>query len=76
MKRPDLNKRTHTQTTGVGKLLRLNRNPELIFSNAVKNTSTGLYVYPRLEQNKKVNPNLVKTTRRLYRPTAMDTIPR
>ena len=57
----------------IRKLLRINPHPEIIFSNAVKNTSIQNQS-PRLEQINKVNPSLANTTHLLYRLTAMDTI--
>ena len=58
----------------IRKLLRLNPNPKIISSNRVKTTSNRNTSKSSPHQNKKVNSNLVKTTHRLYRPTATDSI--
>ena len=58
----------------IHKLLRLTPNPELFFSNAVKNPSNRTTSKSPSRWNKKVNRNLVRTTHSLYCPTATDTI--
>ena len=72
--RPDPNERTHTQTTGHTETSQ-NNPTSRINPNAVKKTPlTELHRNPLQDQNKKDNPSLVKTTHRLYCPTATDTI--
>ena len=58
----------------IRKLLRINPHPDLIVSNAVKNTSNRTTSKYPTRSNQESHPNLVKTTHCLFRPTATDTI--